>query len=52
MTVFALLVSAAAWPSLPYPSLPRGEREKEKTFFSLLSLWERRAGEVRAQQAR
>ena len=41
----------ASKPSLPYPSLPGGEREKKKLSwlsFSLLSPWERRAGEVRA----
>jgi len=35
----------AAKPSLPYPSLPKGERGKKNLAipsFSLLSLWERR----------
>jgi len=43
-----------AKPSLPWPLSPKG-REGKKTslslLFSLLSLWERRAGEVRASRA-
>src|SRR6185295_6135280 len=40
-------------PSLPWPLSPRGREGKKKkcsTLFSLLSPWERRAGEVRASQ--
>jgi hypothetical protein len=47
-------VVRAAGPHSPGPSLPKGEGgtwSKPSLFFSLLSLGERRAGEVRAGEA-
>jgi membrane fusion protein YbhG len=55
-TSSTLGASCPPGPSLPWPLSPKGREGKKKKSddplsFSLLSLWERRAGEVRAQEA-